>query len=193
MQPLMQSNRQQQKHPITIPEISTKRPQTQLPEMNHTRLPHSEGDEALRTATVSSVYNCNSVLELRLTTPRPRPPRVGRQHTPYFFEKDNTHPVQMHHANEFTAGRVIRPMFHRHLTHLWNTPKAEPISATNKNMPPALCRTTFAQNSATPCRLLLLLLLHNHLLRNHLLGSAFDKASSRPLKHRFNGQLHAPS
>ena len=189
----MQSNRQQQKHPITIPEISTKRPQTQPLEMNHTRLPHSEGDEALRTATVQvfiTVIRCSNYDSRPLALSR----RVGRQHTPSCFEKDNTHPVQIHHANEFTAGRVIRPMFHRHLTHLWITPKAEPISVTNKNMPPALCRTTFAQNSATPCRLLLLLLLlHNHLLRNHLLRSAFVKASSRPLKHRFNGQLHAPS
>ncbi len=97
----------------------------------------------LRTATVQvfiTVIRCSNY------DSRPLAP-VGRQHTPSFFEKDNTNPVEMHHANEFTAGRVIRPMFHRHLTHLRNTPKAEPISVTNKNMPPALCRTTFAQNS----------------------------------------------
>ena len=59
--------------------------QNSTPEMNHTRLPHSEGDEALRTAkNCSSFYNCNSVLELRLTTPRPRPPELAVS-TPLIF------------------------------------------------------------------------------------------------------------
>ena len=186
----VQSNRQQRNTRLRYQKSVPKGPKLNH-EMNHTRLPHSEGDEALRTATVQvfiTVIRCSNYDSRPLALGR----RVGRQHTPSCFEKDNTHPVEIHHANEFTAGRVIRPMFHRHLTHLWITPKAEPISVTNKNMPPALCRTTFAQNSATPCRLLLLLRHHNHLLRNHLLRSAFVKASSRPI-HRFNGQLHAPS
>jgi hypothetical protein len=91
------------KHPITIPEISTKRPKTQLFEMNHTRLPHSEGDEALRTATVQvfiTVIRCSNYDSRPLALGR----RVGRQHTPSCFEKDNTNPVEMHHANEFTPG-----------------------------------------------------------------------------------------